>query len=63
MHAREEAEEVLHLMPLKYPQTHAQPLPFKMPTPDEVRIFRVTPLLISMLDYTKGFGHTDLVVC
>jgi hypothetical protein len=32
-----------------------------MPSPDEVRIFRVTPKVISVLDYTKGFGHTDLV--
>jgi nitroimidazol reductase NimA-like FMN-containing flavoprotein (pyridoxamine 5'-phosphate oxidase superfamily) len=63
VHDRAEAEEVLRLMPLKYPQPQGQPLPFKMPTPDEVRIFRVTPVLISVLDYTKGFGHTDLVVC
>jgi hypothetical protein len=31
-----------------------------MPTPDDVRIFRVTPKVISVLDYSKGFGHTDL---
>jgi nitroimidazol reductase NimA-like FMN-containing flavoprotein (pyridoxamine 5'-phosphate oxidase superfamily) len=60
---RVEAEEVLRLMPLKYPQAQAQPLPFKMPTPDDVRIFRVTPTVISVLDYSRGFGHTDLVVC
>ena len=29
--------------------------------PEEVRIFRVTPTVISVLDYSKGFGHTDLV--
>ena len=63
VHDRAEAEEVLRLMPLKYPQAQAQALPLKMPTPDEVRIFRVTPLVISVLDYSKGFGHTDLVVC
>lgn len=63
VHNRAEAEEVLQLMPLKYPQAQMQPLPVKMPMPDEVRIFRVTPLLISVLDYSKGFGHTDLVVC
>ncbi len=28
-----------------------------------VRIFRVTPTIISVLDYSKGFGHTDLVTC
>ena len=29
----------------------------------EVAIFRLTPTVISVLDYTKGFGHTDLVTC
>lgn len=58
---RAEAEKVLRMLPLKYPE--AQPVPIKMPTPDEVRVFRVTPTVISVLDYTKGFGHTDLFVC
>src|SRR5688572_9204804 len=55
-----EASKVLRMLPLKYP---AQPLPVPMPTPDDVRIFRVTPIVISVLDYSKGFGHTDLVTC
>lgn len=58
---RAEAEKVLRMLPLKYPDTG--PLPIKMPTPDEIRLFRVTPTVISILDYTKGFGHTDLIVC
>jgi nitroimidazol reductase NimA-like FMN-containing flavoprotein (pyridoxamine 5'-phosphate oxidase superfamily) len=58
---RAEAEKVLHMLPLKYPDT--PPLPMKMPSPDEVRLFRVTPTVISVLDYSKGFGHTDLVTC
>ncbi|MDO8263026.1 MAG: pyridoxamine 5'-phosphate oxidase family protein, partial [Gallionella sp.] len=58
---RAEAEKVLRMLPLKYPE--AKPLPMKMPTPDEVRLFRVTPLVISVLDYTQGFGHVDHVVC
>jgi len=58
---RVEAEKVLRMLPLKYPDT--PPLPIKMPTPDEIRLFRITPLVISILDYTKGFGHTDLVHC
>lgn len=58
---RAEAEKVLRMLPLKYPE--GKPLPIKMPTPDEVRLFRVTPLVISILDYSKGFGHTDLVTC
>ena len=58
---RAEAEKVLRMLPLKYPE--AKPLPMKMPTPDEVRLFRVTPSVISVLDYTQGFGHTDLIDC
>lgn len=58
---RAEAEKVLRMLPLKYPET--PPLPMKMPNPDEVRLFRVTPTVISVLDYTKGFGHTDLITC
>ena len=34
-----------------------------IPKPSEVRIFRLTPTVISVLDYSKGFGHTDLVAC
>ena len=58
---RAEAEKVLRMLPLKYPD--APPLPMKMPGPDEIRLFRVTPTVISVLDYSKGFGHTDLVTC
>jgi nitroimidazol reductase NimA-like FMN-containing flavoprotein (pyridoxamine 5'-phosphate oxidase superfamily) len=58
---RAEAEKVLRMLPLKYPE--ARPLPMKMPSPDEVRLFRVTPSVISVLDYAKGFGHTDLITC
>ncbi|MDO8719837.1 MAG: hypothetical protein Q7K20_12760 [Polaromonas sp.] len=49
------------MLPLKYPE--AKPLSMKMPGPDEVRLFRVTPLGSSVLDYTMGFGHSDQVVC
>ena len=58
---RAEAEKVLRMLPLKYAES--KPLPMKMPTPEEVRLFRVTPTVISVLDYTQGFGHTDLVYC
>jgi hypothetical protein len=34
-----------------------------MPTADQVRIFRVDPVVISVLDYRQGFGHADLVRC
>jgi general stress protein 26 len=55
---RAEADKILRMLPLKYPEVS---LPGPMPTADEVRIFRVTPTVISVLDYSKGFGHTDLV--
>lgn len=29
--------------------------------PFDMVLFRVTPTVISVLDYSKGFGHTDLV--
>lgn len=58
---RAEAEKVLRLLPTKYPEQAS--LPIEMPKPEEVRIFRVTPAVILVLDYSKGFGHTDLVTC
>jgi nitroimidazol reductase NimA-like FMN-containing flavoprotein (pyridoxamine 5'-phosphate oxidase superfamily) len=58
---RTEAEKVLRMLSLKY--ADAPPVPIKMPSPDEVRLFRVEPMIISVLDYTKGFAHTDLVAC
>ena len=33
------------------------------PSPDDVRIFRVTPVVVYVLDYSKGFGHNDLIAC
>ena len=56
-----EAARVLRMLPSKYPEQTS--LPVAMPTPADVRIFRLTPVVISVLDYSKGFGHTDLVTC
>jgi nitroimidazol reductase NimA-like FMN-containing flavoprotein (pyridoxamine 5'-phosphate oxidase superfamily) len=56
-----EAEKALRLLMLKYPTQASLPLP--MPTPADVRIFRVIPVVISVLDYSKGFAHTDLITC
>ena len=56
-----EVERALRLIMTRYPQQDALSGP--MPAPEEVRIFRVTPTVISVLDYSKGFGHTDLVSC
>jgi nitroimidazol reductase NimA-like FMN-containing flavoprotein (pyridoxamine 5'-phosphate oxidase superfamily) len=51
-----EASKALRALRLRYPE-----LP--VPMPEDVKIFRVTPTIISVLDYSKGFGHTDLVTC
>ena len=60
---RAEAEKVLRMLPLKYPDAPPAMAQMKMPAPEEVALFRVVPEVISVLDYTKGFGHTDLVAC
>lgn len=59
---RAEAQKALSMLMSKYPP---QDLPASLPMPsaEDVRIFRVTPEVISVLDYAKGFGHTDLVTC
>jgi len=44
----------------RYPAQHTS---FPIPDVEDVRIFRVSLLVISVLDYSKGFGHTDLVSC
>ena len=56
-----EAEKALRLLMLKYPVQSSSPLPIS--TLADVRIFRLTPTVISVLDYSKGFAHTDLVIC
>lgn len=60
---RAEAEKVLRMMPLKYPDAPPTTAQMKMPAPEEVALFRIVPEVISVLDYTKGFAHTDLVTC
>lgn len=62
VHDRDEAERILRLLPAKYPEP-ATPLPFPMPTAEQVRLFRLDPVVISVLDYRLGFGHADLVQC
>lgn len=52
-----EIARILNMLPLKYPEYKA----IALPKPEEVRVFRLTPKVISVLDYSKGFGHADLV--
>lgn len=56
-----EGHKAMQLMIEKYPQQKSFPLP--MPNFAELCVFRVKPTVISVLDYSKGFGHTDLVPC
>jgi nitroimidazol reductase NimA-like FMN-containing flavoprotein (pyridoxamine 5'-phosphate oxidase superfamily) len=60
---RAEAEKVIAMLPLKYPDAPPSTAQMKMPGPDDVALFRVVPEVVSVLDYTKGFAHTDLVTC
>jgi len=52
-----EIAKALTMLPRKYPDYAA----FPMPKPEETVVFRVLPKVISVLDYTKGFGHAELV--
>jgi len=60
---RAEAEKVIRMLPLKHPDASPVTAQMKMPTPEEVALVRVVPEIVSVLDHTKGFGHTDLVSC
>ena len=48
---------VARLMVERFPQVAG----FEERDEAAIRLFRVRPSLISVLDYTKGFGHTELV--
>ncbi len=52
-----EVEKAMGVLGARYPEYAAFPIP-KM---EEFLIFRVAPKVISVLAYSKEFGHTDLV--
>jgi hypothetical protein len=56
-----EVARIMNLLVHRY--SAQQSLPGPLPPPQSVRIFRVEPQVISLLDYSKGFGHTELVNC
>jgi nitroimidazol reductase NimA-like FMN-containing flavoprotein (pyridoxamine 5'-phosphate oxidase superfamily) len=56
-----EGERVIALLMARYPETKALNMP--LPPPESVALFKLTPTVISVLDYSQGFGHTDLVTC
>jgi general stress protein 26 len=52
-----EIEKIAALMFEKFPQA----LDFGPDVQQAMVLFRVTPSVVSVLDYTKGFGHCELV--
>ena len=53
----EQMQRIGELMLKKFPQA-ADLVPEQ---PEALALFRVTPKVVSILNYSKGFGHTDLI--
>jgi nitroimidazol reductase NimA-like FMN-containing flavoprotein (pyridoxamine 5'-phosphate oxidase superfamily) len=53
----QELNRVDRLMHAKFPQINE----YATDADAGLAVFRITPQVISVLDYTKGFGHTELV--
>ena len=53
-----EISKATRLLYLKYPE-HG---PFRAFEHNETLVHRVTPKVISLVDYTKGFGDTELII-
>ena len=52
-----ERRHVAEILYKRYPEYKIMP----PPDPAAMPLLRITPEIISVLDYSKGFGHTDLV--
>lgn len=52
-----EIDHVTKILLHRYPEYKVMP----RPDPHAVPMLRMTPEVVSILDYQKGFGHTDLV--
>src|ERR1043166_1261913 len=52
-----EVSKATNLLMKRYPEYANYPAP----NPDQILIMKVLPKVISVLDYSKGFAHTDLV--
>lgn len=52
-----EINRAIEVMLQRYPEYAAMP----RPDPTEVALLRAVPEIVSILDYSKGFAHTDLV--
>ena len=56
-----EKARLLKKLPERYPEQAVSELAeFSL---DDVHVYRLEPKMISVLDYSKGFGHTELVTC
>ncbi len=53
----DELARVGRLMFAKFPQAAK----YTPPDAFELAVFRLTPKIVSLLDYTKGFGHTEQI--
>jgi general stress protein 26 len=54
---RAEIARAIELNLAKFPQLKCMP----MPEPGSFAFLKITPKVISVLDYSKGFGHAELV--
>ena len=54
---RAEYERAYQIFMSRYPEYASWP----KPSPAMAPMLRITPTVISVLDYSKGFGHSDLV--
>jgi nitroimidazol reductase NimA-like FMN-containing flavoprotein (pyridoxamine 5'-phosphate oxidase superfamily) len=52
-----EIDHVAEVLLARYPEYKVKP----RPDPAAVPMLRLTPEIVSILDYSKGFGHSDLV--
>lgn len=52
-----EIDHATTILLARYPEYKVMP----RPNPAVVPMLRITPEIVSILDYAKGFGHTDLV--
>jgi nitroimidazol reductase NimA-like FMN-containing flavoprotein (pyridoxamine 5'-phosphate oxidase superfamily) len=54
---RGERDHAAEILLQRYPEYKVMP----RPDPAAVPTFRLTPEIVSVIDYSKGFGHSDLV--
>src|SRR5215204_1927488 len=52
-----EVDHAYALLLKKFPEYKVMP----QPNPSEVWLIRIAPEIVSVIDYSKGFGHADLV--